>query len=332
MKAHPTAAGTPDIHIGYSLSSEEHRPDDLVRFAQRAESIGFEYGSISDHFHPWVEAQGNSPFVWPVLGALAGATSRMRFGTGVTCPTMRIHPAIVAQAAATTAAMMPGRFYLGVGTGENLNEHVVGDRWPPYAERAAKLEEAVEIIRRLWTGENVSHEGEHFTVENARIYTLPDEPPPIVVAASGPKSAALAGRIGDGLINFAADRAVVEGFEAAAHGAGPGRPRYLQVNVCWADSEAEARRTAFEICGNVALKGELGNQLPTPGHYEQAVGMLTEDDVAQVIVCGPDPERHVAKIREGIDAGYNNLHIYQVGPDQDGFFDFYERQVLPRLS
>jgi coenzyme F420-dependent glucose-6-phosphate dehydrogenase len=319
---------TGNLHLGYSLSTEEHRPEDLVRFAQRAEAAGFEYASISDHFHPWIAAQGNSPFVWTVLGGLAQATTRLRIGTGVTCPTVRYHPAIVAQAAATVASMMPGRFFLGVGTGEYLNEHIVGGRWPPYEMRAAMLEEAVEVIRRLWSGATVDHDGAHYTVENARLYTLPDELPPIVVAAGGPKAAALAGRIGDGLINFAADRKVVNGFQDS----GGSGPRYLQVNVCYAESEAEARKTAFRICPNVALQGELGNQLPTPTHYEQAVKLLTEDDVAQVIVCGPDPERHLEKIRAGLEAGYDHIHVYQVGADQEGFFRFYERDVLPRLA
>jgi G6PDH family F420-dependent oxidoreductase len=320
------------LHLGYSLSCEEHRPDELVEWAQRAEAAGFEYASISDHFHPWLEAQGNSPFVWSVLGGIATATDRLKVGTGVTCPTRRYHPAIVAQAAATVASMMPGRFFLGVGTGENLNEHIVGESWPRYDVRAAMLEEAVGIIRALWMGENYSHCGQHFTVENARIYTLPDEPPPIVVAASGPKSGALAGRIGDGLIMAAADPSVVETFQDEGRGAAEDRPRYLQVNVCWAEDEAEARRTAYRVCGNVALQGELGNLLPAPAHYEQSVKMLTEDDVAKVIVCSPDPEAHVAKIREAQKAGYDHVHIYQVGADQEGFFRFYEQEVMPRLS
>jgi G6PDH family F420-dependent oxidoreductase len=317
------------VSIGYSLSTEEHRPEDLVEYAKRAEQAGFEYASISDHFHPWVEAQGNSPFAWTVIGAIANATTKLRLGTGVTCPTIRYHPAIIAQAAATATALMPGRFFLGVGTGENLNEHVVGAKWPAYETRAEMLEEAVEIIRRLWTGEVVDHQGRYYTVENARLYTLPDEPPPIVVAAAGPKAAELAGRIGDGLINFTVDPTVLRTFDKAG---GTGKPRYLQVNVCWADDEAEARRAAYEICGNVALKGELGNQLPTPRHYEEAIQMLTEDDVAEVIVCGPDPERHLEKIQAGIDAGFDNLHVYQVGPDQEGFFRFYEREILPKLA
>jgi G6PDH family F420-dependent oxidoreductase len=333
----------PRLHLGYSLSTEEHRPEALVRFAQRAEEVGFEYASISDHFHPWVAEQGNSPFAWATLGAIAQATTNLRLGTGVTCPTVRYHPAIVAQAAATVACLAPDRFFLGVGTGEYLNEHIVGRRWPPYEQRAAMLEEAVGLIRALWAGETVDHHGEHFTLENARLWTLPEAPPPIVVAAGGPKAAALAGRIGDGLINFTADRSVVEGFEAAEAApdaaAAPGaqaaladRPRYLQMNVCWAEDEAEARRTAHRICPNVALQGELGNQLPTTTHFEQAVKVLSEDAVAEVIVCGPDPERHVQKIQEGLDAGYDNIHVYQVGPDQEGFFRFYEREVMPRLA
>ena len=330
-------AGNGAVHIGYSLSTEEHRPEDLVRFAQMAEAAGFEYGSISDHYHPWIDAQGNSPFAWAVLGAIANATDRFELITGITCPTIRYHPAIVAQAAATVASLAPGRFSLGVGTGENLNEHIVGAKWPPYETRAAMLEEAVEIIRRLWTGETVDHEGKHFTVENARLYTLPDEPTPLLVAGSGEKAAALAGRIGDGFIGVEPKKELVEAFESEAPSTmtpttNGGRPKYLQVNVCVAETEAEARKTAFEICPTVALAGELGNLLPSPTHYQEAVGLLSEDDVAKVILCDPDPEAHVAKLREGIDAGYDHLHVYQVGPDQERFFKFYEGEVLPRLA
>jgi G6PDH family F420-dependent oxidoreductase len=319
------------LHLGYSLSCEEHRPEQLVDWARRAESVGFEYASISDHFHPWLEAQGNSPFVWSVLGGIATVTEKLQVGTGVTCPTRRYHPAIIAQAAATVASMMPGRFFLGVGTGENLNEHVVGAEWPRYDVRASMLEEAVGIIRALWSGRNYSHCGEHFTVENARIYTLPDEPPPIVVAASGPKSAALAGRIGDGLINFSTDPSVVDTFESEGRGGAGYRPRYVQMNVSYGKDEAQARKNALEICGNVALQGELGNLLPMPAHYEQSVKMLTEDDVAKVIICGADPEPHIAKLREAQQAGYDHVHVYQVGDDQEGFFRFYEREVMPHV-
>lgn len=177
------------VAIGYALSSEEHAPADLVRNARLAEDHGFSFALVSDHFHPWIDRQGNSPFVWSVLGGIAQSTRSLMVGTGVTCPTIRIHPAIIAQAAATTAAMMPGRFFLGIGTGENLNEHVLGDAWPEWDVRAEMLEEAVEVIRALWSGEVTSHRGRHYTVQNARLYTLPDELPLIHVAASGPRMA-----------------------------------------------------------------------------------------------------------------------------------------------
>ena len=316
------------VSIGYMLSSEEHPAKDLVTFACHAEETGFEYAVISDHYHPWIDRQGESPFVWSVLGAIATRTERIAVGTAVTCPTMRYHPTVVAQAAATVATMMPGRFFLGVGTGEHLNEHVVGAPWPRYAERAAMLEEAVEIVRALWTGRTYTRHGEHYEVDRARVYSLPDAPPPIVVAAGGPKAAALAGRIGDGLMNFSPDPDVARTFGEAG---GDGKPRYLQVNVCWAPTEQEARQVAHRTVPTVALPGELGNLLPTPQHYEEAVGLVTEDDIAEAVVCGPDPQRHLDAIRRAVDAGYDHIHIDQVGPDQRGFFEFYRREVLPAL-
>jgi len=313
------------VSIGYALSSEEHPAPDLIGHAVRAEQAGFEYAMISDHYHPWIREQGQSSFVWSVLGGIAHATETLKVGTGVTCPTTRYHPAVVAQAAATVATMMPGRFMLGVGTGEALNEHVVGQRWPAYEVRAQMLEEAVDIIRRLFAGDQVRHYGKHFTVENARLYSRPEEPPPIMVAGGGPQAARLAGRIGDGLVNFAPDPGVVEAFGDRE------RPRFVQYNVCWAESEAEARRTARRVCPTVALPGELGQHLPDVAHYEQAVQNVTEDQVAEVIVCGPDPERHLAGIQRCIDAGYDHIHVDQVGPDQEGFFAFYEQQILPKF-
>src|SRR5438552_4151297 len=198
--------------FGYSLSSEEFGPNDLVRFASRAERVGFSFALISDHYHPWTRKQGQSPFVWSVIGAIAATTRKLRLGTGVTCPTIRIHPAIIAQAAATAAAMMPGRFFLGVGAGENLNEHVVGERWPSAAERKEMLEEAVAIIRLLWEGGNKSHRGDYFTVQNACVFTLPQKLPPIYVAAGGEKMAELAARIGDGLITAGDEEVVIKKF------------------------------------------------------------------------------------------------------------------------
>jgi coenzyme F420-dependent glucose-6-phosphate dehydrogenase len=314
--------------IGFMLSSEEHPASDLVEFAARAEEAGFDYAVISDHYHPWTNTQGQSPFVWSVLGGISQRTERIRIGTAVTCPTMRYHPAVVAQAAATVATMMPRRFMLGVGTGENLNEHVVGEPWPSYIDRAAMLDEAVEIIRSLWSGRTVDFDGVHFTVRNARVYSLPTELPPIIVAAGGVKAADLAGRIGDGLMNFTADRDVVDAFDA---GGGGGKPRYMQLNVCWAQSVEEAKKTARHTVPTVALPGELGNLLPTPAHYEQAVTLVTEEHVAEAVVCGPDVDAHVEAVEKAVAAGYDHIHIDQVGPDQEGFFRFYEREVLPRL-
>ena len=317
------------VEIGYALSSEEHHPNDLVRHARLAEEAGFPFALISDHYHPWLDRQGHCPFVWAVIGGITQATERLRLGTGVTCPTIRIHPAIIAQAAATAAAMMPGRFFLGVGTGENLNEHVLGDRWPESEVRREMLEEAVAVIRLLWQGGQQSHRGRYYTVENARLYDLPNQPPPLMVAASGPQAAELAGRIGDGFIGVGAERELVEAFDRAG---GAGKPHYGQVTVCWAADEATARRTAHELWPTGALPGELGQELPTPTHFAQAAQLVTEEAVAEAVVCGPDPERHVAEIRKYADAGFEHVYVHQIGPDQEGFLRFYQREVLPRFQ
>lgn len=314
--------------IGYALSSEEHSPANLVNFARRAEESGFTFALISDHFHPWIDLQGQSPFVWSTLGAISQATTRLRLGTGVTCPTIRIHPAIIAQAAATVAALMPGRFFLGVGTGENLNEHIAGDHWPPHDIRLDMLEEAVDVIRTLWEGGLQSYDGMYYIVENARIYTLPEEPIPIMVAAAGPSAAESAGRIGNGMIGTAPKSDVLEQFNQAG---GAGKPHYGQITVCWAPDETEARRIAHKWWPNAALKGEVSQELPTPTHFEQACQLVREEDIAQEIICGPDPQRHIQGIQKYIDAGYEYVYVHQVGPAQEGFFRFYEQEVLPRF-
>jgi G6PDH family F420-dependent oxidoreductase len=328
------ATETDAIELGYTLACEEHGPRELLAYARRAEEAGFPFAMISDHFHPWTDRQGHSPHVWSVIGGIAAVTERLRVGTAVTCPTVRQHPAIVAQAAATCQAMLEGRFMLGVGSGEALNEHILGDRWPPAAVRLEMLEEAVAVIRELWTGGLVEHRGRHYTVENARLYTLPDAPPPILAAAAGPRAAELAGRIGDGFVGTAPDASLIERFDAAGaasrNGAGP-RPRYGQATVCWAASEQEARRVAHEWWPNAGLPGELGQVLPQPAHFEQAAQLVTEDRVAESIACGPDPEVHLGVLRRFAEAGYDHVFVHQVGPDQDGFFDFYAREILPRV-
>jgi coenzyme F420-dependent glucose-6-phosphate dehydrogenase len=316
------------MELGYALSSEEHGPNDLVRNAKAAEEAGFTFALISDHYHPWVDAQGQSPFVWSVIGGIAQATDRLRLGTGVTCPTIRIHPAIIAQAAATSAVMMEGRFFLGVGTGEELNEHILGDRWPAPPVRLEMLEEAIEVMRLLWQGGYQSHTGKHYTVEQARIYTLPDEPPPIAVAAAQPKAAELAGRLGDAFVGVGPEAELVQEFEQAG---GKGKPRYGQVTVCYAGTEEEARKTAFEVWPNAGLEGPLSQELAIPEHYEAAAKLLSEDDVAETVVCGPDPERHLEAIREYQQAGYDHVYVHQVGRDQESFLRFYAEEILPRL-
>jgi len=316
------------IELGYSLSSEEHPPNDLVRHARRAEETGFTFALISDHFHPWVSAQGESPFVWSVIGGIAQATESLRLGTGVTCPTIRIHPAIVAQAAATSQAMMEGRFFLGVGTGEELNEHVTGARWPGPQERLEMLEEAIEVMRLLWQGGYQSHYGKHYTVEQARLYTLPDEPPPIAVAAAQPKAAELAGRLGDAFIGVSPEAEIVDEFDSAG---GSGKPRYGQVTVCYAEDEEQAKKTAHEIWPNGGFEGPLSQELATPEHYEAAAELVSPDDVAETVVCGPDPERHLEAIREYEQAGYTHVYVHQVGADQESFFRFYAEKILPQL-
>ena len=246
--------------VGYALSSEEHSAIDLVRHARRAEEAGFSFAVISDHYHPWIDRQGQSPFVWGVLGAIAQATETLRVGTGVTCPTVRIHPAIIAQASATAASLMPGRFFLGLGTGERLNEHILGAPWPAWEVRAEMLAEAVGVIRQLWEGDMTSHRGRHFTVDTARIYSLPEQLPPIYLAAGGTKAAREAAQLGDGIIGTGPDRSILDAFgEAGGEG-----PRIGQVTVCWAATEAEARRTAREWWPTVAIHGEASQELPSP--------------------------------------------------------------------
>jgi G6PDH family F420-dependent oxidoreductase len=314
--------------IGYALSSEEHPPGDLVENARRAEEAGFAFALISDHFHPWTERQGHSGFVWSVIGAIAASTRRLRLGTGVTCPTMRIHPAIIAQAAATSACMMPGRFFLGVGTGENLNEHILGNRWPSVYERLEMLEEAVAVIRRLWEGEQVNFQGRYYKVTEARIYDLPSEETPIYVGASGKAALQLAGQIGDGLISTAPDPTVVEAFEKAG---GEGKPCYAMAHVCWAQTDTEAVKIAHEWWPNSSLKGDMGVELPLPRHFEQAAQLVDEEDVKKTVLCSSDPQKHIARVKEYVEAGFDHVYLHQVGPDQRGFMDFYADQILPEF-
>ena len=279
--------GTPKF--GFALSSEESAPMALVHQAVLAERAGFDFLSISDHFHPWVSAQGNSPFVWSVIGGVAAKTDRVMLGTGVTCPILRIHPAIIAHAASTAAAMMEGRFYLGLGTGEALNEQVVGVRWPSARERLDRLEEAIEIIQRLFTGEKVNHDGHYYTVSDARLFTRPANPPRMLVAAAAPASARLAASV-DGLIATGPDEEVFEAFESAG---GREKPRIGQITVCWDEDEQRAKETARQQWPETILNWDSRSAIPTPETFEDATQKVTVDDVAEHIICGADAGRIV---------------------------------------
>ncbi|MEU5432118.1 LLM class F420-dependent oxidoreductase [Streptomyces sp. NPDC020719] len=312
---------------GYFLSSEEHTPGELVEQARMAEQAGFTSLWISDHYHPWNNDQGQSPFVWSVIGALSQAVS-LPVQTAVTCPTVRMHPAVVAQAAATSAVQLGGRFRLGIGSGEALNEHILGDAWPEASIRLEMLEEAVQVMRMLFSGDQVSHYGKHYTVENARLYTVPEEPVPIDVSAFGPQAAEVAGRIGDGFISMAPD---AEGIERFRRSGGGSKPVLAGLKVCWGTDRDEAVRTAHRLWANEQLPGELAQILPTPRHFEQASELVTRDRVASAVTCGDDVDAHVAAVSEYAEAGFDTVYINQIGKDQQGFFDFYRTKVLPRL-
>ena len=317
------------VELGYALSSEEFPPEKLVSNAQAAESAGFKFALISDHFHPWINDQGNSPFVWSVIGAISQVARQLTLGTGVTCPLMRISPAIVAQAAATSAVMMPGRFFLGLGTGENLNEHITGLHWPLASQRLEMLEEAVAVIRLLWQRGWQSHYGKYYTVEQARIFNMPDEAPPLVIAAGKPGSAELAGRIADGMISTAPERDLVKQFEQAG---GKRKPRYGQVTVCYAPSEDEAARTVRKCWPNAALDAPLMTDLPLPAHFEKVVELVEPGKITEDVILRPEPRKHIDAINKFVDAGFDHVYVHQIGPGQEQFFQFYTEKVLPKFG
>jgi G6PDH family F420-dependent oxidoreductase len=316
------------MKIGYFLSCEEHGPRELVRQARMAEEAGFSDLWISDHYHPWIDAQGHSPFVWSVIGALAEATEHATVTTAVTCPTVRIHPAVIAQAAATSAVLLDRRFRLGVGSGEALNEHILGDPWQSADVRLEMLEEAIEVIRTLWTGTQVEHTGRHYRVENAQLYTRPDEPPPILVSGFGPKAVDLAARVGDGYCITMPDADLIDRFRSRA------RDKRVEAGtkVCYGANRDAAVATAHRLWPNEVLPGELAQVLPQPAHFEQASELVTEEMVADSVPCGPDLDEHVAALQEFADAGVDHLYVQQIGSEQEPFFKAYAEHVLQRFG
>jgi G6PDH family F420-dependent oxidoreductase len=312
------------MRIGYFLSSEEYTPDQLIEQARLAQEAGFQGLWISDHYHPWNDEQGQSPFVWSVIGALSQVVT-IPVTTAVTCPIQRIHPAIVAQAAATSAVLHDGRFVLGVGTGEALNEHVTGERWPSAAERLEMLEEAVDVMRRLWDGGFVNHRGRYYTVEQAQLYTRPDNPPPVYVSAFGPKALDLAGRIADGYIAVAPEAKLVEGFRSAGGGDKPVQGGF---KACFATSEDEAVATAHRLWANAGVPGELSQVLPSPAHFEQASTLVTPDMIREAIACGPDPARQAEQLRAYERAGFDEVYVANIGPNYAELIDLYRKEFL----
>ena len=316
------------VHLGYTLSSEEFGPQTLADNARLAEEAGFAFASISDHFHPWLDSQGHSPFVWGALGAISQTTTSMLIGTGVTCPILRTHPAIIAQAAATAADLLPGRFYFGVGTGEALNEHILGQQWPPLSMRREMLSEAIDLIRTLWSGNYVTTEGRFYRVDNARIYTLPRDLPPIHVAAGGQKAAELAAEIGDGLIATSPDRELIDHFKEKG---GKG-PIIGQLTVCWGEDEEMQAETARHYWANAAIPGQLGQELAIPTYFEQAAELVTNEKIKEAMPCGPDIEKIVEEVQAFERAGFTHVYLHQVGPDQEPFIAMAKERLLPRFS
>ncbi|OBG26569.1 LLM class F420-dependent oxidoreductase [Mycobacterium sp. E3198] len=313
--------------FGYFLSSEQFGPKELLDQAKRAEAAGFDALWISDHFHPWNDEQGQSPFVWGVIGALSEATS-LPVSTAVTCPTVRTHPAIVAQASATAAVQLDGRFVLGVGSGEALNEHILGDSWPSVAVRQEMLEEAVDVIRLLHRGDEVSHHGKHYEVQEARIYTRPERPVPIYVSGFGPQGAELAGRIGDGYVLAMPEADLVKTFRDSGGG---DKPVQAGTKVSW-DADADAAlKVAHRLWGNEGLPGQTSQILPRPKDFAALMSLVPPETVAESVACGPEPDKHIAQVRKYVDADIDEVYVQQIGPDMDGFFAAWERDVLPAV-
>jgi coenzyme F420-dependent glucose-6-phosphate dehydrogenase len=316
------------VAFGLTLSSEEHAPGRLVELAVAAEARDFDFVSISDHFHPWLSDQGHSPFVWAVLGAIAGRTSRIRAGTGVTCPTVRIHPTIVAQAAASTSLLFGDRFMFGVGSGEALNEHVVGKRWPPIELRLEMLEEAIGIIRALWSGESITHYGKHYIVEDAKLFDAPECDVPLIVSAFGSASAELAARCGDGLWMSTPHAKVADAF----HDAGGSGAVFGQISLCYAEDEDTGRKIGHRYWRTAGVPGQLSQDLPTVSHFETASSTVTEAEMSEHFPCGPRLEPIMERAEAAIAAGVDHLYFHQIGPDQDRFLEFWSTTLHRELE
>lgn len=319
------------VEIGYKLFTEAHSSLELVQNAKHAETAGFSFLSITDHYHPWTARQGHAGFAWTILGALAEATSSVQVSTGITCPTIRYNPAIIAQAAATAAVLFQGRFELGVGTGEALNEHITGSCFPSSEQiRLVMLREAVDVMRTLWSGGMHDYYGNFYMVDNAQVFELPETPPRVIMAAEGEMAAETAGEIADGLIHYEQKpQEVIDTFRSSG---GEGKPAMLEFAVCYDRDEGRAKEIAYEWFPIAANKGELNWVLPTPTHFEELAKMVTPDEVAKTVVCSSDAQAFIEKIGKASDMGYDRVVINQVGPNQQEFITFMRDNVLPEFG
>ncbi|MBV8990469.1 MAG: TIGR03557 family F420-dependent LLM class oxidoreductase [Solirubrobacterales bacterium] len=316
--------------FGYTMMCEQSRPDQLVVDVKLAEEAGFDFSVISDHYQPWLDAQGHSGYAWSILGAAAHATDRIGLMTYVTCPILRYHPAIVAQKAATVQILSGNRFRLGLGAGENLNEHVVGKRWPTVGVRHAMLREAIQIISALFDGTgNVNYRGRYFDVETAKLWDLPDERVPIGVAVSGADSCSLAGKHADLLVATEPLPELVEMFEAAG---GAGKPKVGQVAVAYDTDRERGMARAHEQFRWFGLGWKVNTDLPNPDSFEGATQFIAPEQVGEALACGADVEEHVEKIRPFIDAGFTEVALVQIGAEQQReFISWAQEQLLPAL-
>jgi G6PDH family F420-dependent oxidoreductase len=316
--------------FGYTMMCEQSRADQLVRDVSLAEQAGFDFSVISDHYQPWLASQGHSPYAWAVLGAAAIATKRIGLMTYVTCPILRYHPAVVAQKATTVQILSGNRFRLGLGAGENLNEHVVGKRWPSVGTRHEMLGEAINVISALFDGEGtVNFRGKHFDVESAKLWDLPDQRVPIGVAVSGPDSCRLAGSKADLMVAVEPKSELGEMFDAAG---GAGKGRVGQIAVSYDRDRDTAVKRAHEQFRWFGLGWKVNADLPNPDAFEGATQFVTEEQVGEQLACGPDVEEHVEKIRPFIDAGFTEIALVQIGAEtQERFISWAERELLPAL-
>jgi G6PDH family F420-dependent oxidoreductase len=317
-----------NVKYGYTLYSEGNGPLSLIEQAVQAEQAGFDFLVMSDHYHPWVNEQTHAGFAWSMLGAVAQATSRVELATMVTCPTIRYHPAIIAQAAATMGVLSHGRFTLGLGAGENLNEHVVGRDWPPVTVRHAMLKEAIEIIQGLWRGEYFAYHGEHFTVYDARVFDLPDRPVEIFVGASGGPSVDLALQ-GGGVCVTSPDPEVIATFTA---GGGDPTHTWGQLVTAWAPTTDAGLDDAYLNFRTSPLGWKVMAELPNPTNFTAATASVRPEDLEKTIPAGPDVARHLKGIGEYRDAGVERLAVAYPGRDFDGFFRFWHDELRPNLA